>query len=78
MLCILVYSEDEVKHLGLTGTEITKLRKTMRHPPVATQAYELKVAKKELTEEQERVLEDAEYSRFERPKTRSQTRNETS
>ena len=37
-----------------------------------------KVAKKELTEEQERVLEDAEYSRFERPKTRSQTRNETS
>ena len=41
-------------------------------------AYVRKVAKKELTEEQERVLEDAEYSRFERPKTRSQTRNETS
>ena len=72
------FPEDEVKRLGLTGPEITKLRKTMRHSPVATQAYVRKVAKKELTEEQERVLEDAEYSRFERPKTRSQTRNETS
>ena len=28
----------------------------MRHSPVATQAYVRKVAKKELTEEQERVL----------------------
>ena len=71
------FPEDEVSRLGLTGPEIKKLKKAMRHSPVATQAYVRKVAKKELTEEQERVLEDAEYSRFERLKTRSQTRNET-
>ena len=71
------FPEDEVNRLGLTGPEIKKLKKAMRHSPVATQAYARKVAKKELTEEQERVLEDAEYSRFERPKTRSQASRES-